>query len=57
MTPFERLKACPETDPEQLERMEKLKATLNPFKLKATIERKLRRVLRIVNRPSLKSAA
>jgi hypothetical protein len=57
MTPFERLKACPDADPEQLERMEKLKATLDPFKLKTTIERKLRRVLRIVNHSSLKSAA
>jgi hypothetical protein len=57
LTPFERLKACPGTDPRQLERMEKLMATLNPFKLKASIERKLRRVLRLASRPNLKSAA
>src|SRR5271155_2503504 len=48
MTPFERIKACLGAAPKQLERMEKLKAT---------IERKLRRVLRMTNRPSLKSAA
>jgi hypothetical protein len=57
LTPFERLKACPGADPRQVERMENLLATLNPFKLKAAIERKLRRVLRIANRPNLKSAA
>ena len=57
LTPFERLKACPGANPRQVERMEKLMATLNPFKLKASIERKLRRVLRLASRPSLKSAA
>lgn len=57
LTPFERLKACPGADPQQVERMEKLLATLNPFKLKTSIERKLRRVLRLASRPSLKSAA
>jgi len=57
LTPFERLKACPGANPKQVERMEKLMATLNPFKLKASIERKLRRVLRLASRPSLKSAA
>jgi hypothetical protein len=57
LTPFERLKACPGANPRQVERMEKLMAALNPFKLKASIERKLRRVLRLASRPSLKSAA
>ncbi|MEI8233757.1 MAG: hypothetical protein WCH57_03620 [Verrucomicrobiota bacterium] len=41
--PFERLKACPGVDPKQVERLEKLKATLNPFRLKENIEKKLRR--------------
>lgn len=45
-TPFERLKVSPGVDPKQIERLEKLKATLNPFRLKESIEKKLRRVLR-----------
>ena len=45
-TPFERLKACAGVDPKQIQRLEKLKASLNPFELKRRIERKLRRVLR-----------
>jgi hypothetical protein len=45
-TPFERLKACPGVDPAEVERLERLKRELNPFRLKASIERKLRRVLR-----------
>lgn len=44
-TPFERLKACPGVDPKQIERLEKIKAGLNPFRLKEAIEKKLRRVL------------
>lgn len=57
MTPFERLKACPGTNPEQMNALEKLKATLNPFKLKRSIERKLRGVLCPRSRSNLKSAA
>lgn len=57
MTPFERLKASPGVNPEQMKGLEKLKATLNPFKLKRIIERKLRGVLCLTNRASLKSAA
>jgi hypothetical protein len=45
LTPFERLKACAGVDAEKIERLERLKNTLNPFKLKRAIERKLRRVL------------
>lgn len=56
-TPFERLKACPGVDQKQITRLEKLKATLNPFKLKRAIERKLRRVLRQANSQRLKAAA
>lgn len=44
-TPFERLKACSQVEPKQIERLEKLKATLNPFKLKRRIEGKLRKLL------------
>lgn len=45
LTPFERLKACSGVDPKQIERLEQIKATLNPFELKRRIEKKLRRVL------------
>jgi hypothetical protein len=56
-TPFERLKACTGVDPREIERLETLKATLNPFKLKRSIEKKLRRVLISVSRKELKAAA
>ena len=56
-TPFERLKACPGVDPKQIQRLEKVKASLNPFELKRRIERKLRRVLRgSSSRPANKAA-
>jgi hypothetical protein len=57
LTPFERLKACPGGNPERMAGLEKLKATLNPFKLKRSIERKLRGVLCRTNGSNLKSAA
>ena len=57
LTPFERLKACPCVDPKQIARLEKLKATLNPFKLKRSIEKKLRRVLLLGSRPAVDAAA
>jgi hypothetical protein len=44
-TPFERLKACAESDPAQIARLEKLKATLRPFALKRRIEKSLKRLL------------
>ena len=56
-TPFERLKACPGVDPKQIERLEKLKAGLNPFRLKEIIEKKLRRVLRAPSPHTAKVAA
>jgi hypothetical protein len=56
-TPFERLKACGQADREQLAKFEKLKATLNPFALKRSIEKKLRRVLRASAATRLKAAA
>ncbi len=51
-TPFERLKACPQVDPQQIARLEKLLAGLDPFTLKATIETKLRALLRLEIRRS-----
>lgn len=56
-TPFERLKACPGVDPKQIERLEKLKSELNPFRLKESIEKKLRRVLRWPKREAKRLAA
>lgn len=50
-TPFERLKACSGVDPKQVERLEKLKSELNPFRLKESIEKKLRRVLHLKREP------
>ena len=44
-TPFERLKACPKSAPEEIARMEKLMFTLRPFELKRRIEKSLKRVL------------
>ena len=56
-TPFERLKACSGVDSKQIERLEKLKAALNPFRLKESIEKKLRRVLRAPNPRTARVAA
>lgn len=56
-TPFERLKASPGADPEQIKRLEKLKASLQPFELKRRIEKKLRRVLNPPGRARLRVAA
>jgi hypothetical protein len=57
ITPFERLKACPSVDPKRIAELEKLKAALNPFKLKQAIESKLKRVLRSTIRRPQKAAA
>ena len=43
-TPFERLKASGAVAPEQMARLEKLRATLDPFVLKEIIEQKLRTI-------------
>lgn len=57
-TPFERLKACPQADREQIARLEKGFALLDPFELKATIETQLRAFLRLeIHRPSSRRAA
>lgn len=56
-TPFERLKACGAIEPHELKRLEALLAQLNPFALKRTIERKLRKLLRPTSNPRLRTAA
>ena len=57
-TPFARLKASGAVAPEQMARLEKLRATLDPFVLKEIIEQKLRAILRHqVRRSRLERAA
>jgi hypothetical protein len=56
-TPFERLKDCGQLAPEQLEQLEALYASLNPFDLKRRIEKKLRVLLRAAKGHSLALAA
>jgi hypothetical protein len=57
-TPFERLKASGAVAPEQMARLEKLRATLDSFVLKEIIEQKLRTILRHqVRRSRLERAA
>src|SRR6185369_16560935 len=56
-TPFERLKACGQADRVQIAKLEQLQATLNPFALKRSIEKKLRRVWRASAGSRLKAAA
>ena len=57
-TPFARLKASGAVAPEQMARLEKLRATLDPFVLKEIIEQKLRTILRHqVRRSRLERAA
>lgn len=45
-TPYERLKASSQLPPQKLQQLEEQIAQLNPFALKRTIERKLRKILR-----------
>ncbi len=56
-TPFERLKASGQIAGEELLRLEKLKASLNPFALKRSIEKQLRGLLRAPKGERLKAAA
>jgi hypothetical protein len=49
-TPFERVKACPQANPEQVARLEQLGKSLDPFQLGRIIERKLERIARLANR-------
>ena len=55
-TPFERLKASGQADPKKIECLERMKAALNPFKLKRAIDRKLRRVLQLRRAPGRAAA-
>jgi hypothetical protein len=57
LTPFERRKACAEADREQIAKLEVLRATLNPFALKRSIEKKRRRIWRASAGRRLKAAA
>ena len=56
-TPFERLKACGSANREQVAELEKVRGTLNPFALKRSIEKKLRRMFRASATSQLKPAA
>jgi len=49
-TPFERVKACAQADPQQVAMLEELRKRLDPFQLSRTIERKLQRIARLANR-------
>jgi transposase InsO family protein len=49
-TPLERVRACPQADPERLARFEELRKTLDPFQLGKSIERKLDGIHRLANR-------
>jgi len=49
-TPFERVKACPQADPEKVARLEEQRKSLDPFQLSRRIERKLARIARLANR-------
>lgn len=49
-TPFERVRACPQADGEQLARLEETRKRLDPFQLGKAIERKLDRIYRLANR-------
>jgi len=49
-TPFERVRACPQADREQVAGLEELRKRLDPFQLAQRIERKLERIYRLANR-------
>ena len=49
-TPFERVRACPQADREQVAQLDELRKRLDPFQLARTIERKLERIYRLANR-------
>jgi transposase InsO family protein len=49
-TPFERVKTCPQANPEQVARLEQMRKSLDPFQLGRIIERKLERIARLANR-------
>jgi hypothetical protein len=49
-TPFERVRECPQADPEKVAKLEELRKRLDPFQLSRIIERKLERISRLANR-------
>ncbi len=49
-TPFERVRECPQADPEKLAQLEQLRKRLDPFQLSRIIEHKLDRIYRLANR-------
>jgi transposase InsO family protein len=49
-TPFERVRACPQADREEVARLDQLRKRLDPFQLARTIESKLERISRLANR-------
>lgn len=49
-TPFERVRACPQADREQVAQLDELRKRLDPFQLATMIERKLERIYRLANR-------
>ena len=57
MTPFERLKASMDADPQQIARLEKKLAKLDPFTLREAIERKLRVIWKLQKAKERKMAA
>lgn len=48
-TPFERVLACPQADPQQLATLTQLRETCNPFELSRTIGQKLERIYQMAN--------
>jgi len=48
-TPFERVRACPQADREQVAQLDELRKRLDPFQLARTIDRKLERIYRLAN--------
>jgi transposase InsO family protein len=49
-TPFERIRACAQADPEKLAALEQLQKTLDPFQLGEVVEAKLDRIYQLANR-------
>jgi hypothetical protein len=50
-TPFERLRSCPQADPQKLARLNALLVSLDPFVLSQTIQKKLEAIYQQASRP------
>lgn len=48
-TPFERVQACPQADPQKVAQLQQWRKTLDPFELSRSIERQLERIARMAN--------